>query len=122
MGRGVNVRVKKKKSNYVYVKGVNMYVGGLGLTPLNWKLRRPYTEPHPPLAQDLRRNYSPSSPIQIKNRNYSIRFLPWSVNETTPKLSAGIFKQSMGDRNQVGIGLSYRAASAELEFFKAYEG
>ncbi len=31
----------------------------------------------------------------------------WGLSKTT---CAGIFKQSMGSRNQVGIGLSYRSA------------
>ncbi len=32
----------------------------------------------------------------------------WGLSKTT---CTGIFKQSMGSRNQVGIGLSYRSAS-----------
>ncbi len=35
----------------------------------------------------------------------------WYINGQGPVASAGIFKQSMGARNRVGIGLSYRPAS-----------
>ncbi len=48
------------------------------------------------------------------------------MNDTTRETSAEIFKQSMGARNRLGIGLSYRLARqhsvAELDPWNRFMG
>jgi hypothetical protein len=59
-----------------------------------------------------------------------LKFLPLvakaGLNRTLFEISAGIFKQSMGARNRVGIGLSYRPARlhrlSELAPWKRFLG